>query len=84
MIGEPLTAHAVQNAFCALGIANKPLQPVFLHGSFLCTGVPTWNNPRLVVNDDQAADLSRALGKHSAAQMRNVVGKPMKKGGRSC
>ena len=48
----------------ALGIAGKPLKPVFLHGSFLCTGVPTWNNPRLVVNDDQAADLSRALGKH--------------------
>ncbi len=54
----------------ALGIAKKPLQPVFLHGSFLCTGVPTWNNPRLVVNDDQAADLSRALGQHSVAQMR--------------
>jgi hypothetical protein len=45
----------------ALGIANKPLKPVFLHGSFLCTGVPTWNNPRLVMNDDQAADLSRTV-----------------------
>jgi ribulose-5-phosphate 4-epimerase/fuculose-1-phosphate aldolase len=54
----------------ALGIAGKPLKPVFLHGSFLCTGVPTWNNPRLVVNDDQAADLSRALAGHRAAQMR--------------
>ena len=43
----------------ALGIAGKQLKPVFLHGSFLCTGVPTWNNPRLVVNDEQAADLSR-------------------------
>ena len=54
----------------ALGIAGKPLKPVFLHGSFLCTGVPTWNNPRLVVNDEQAADLSRALAGHRAAQMR--------------
>lgn len=54
----------------ALAIADKPLKPVFLHGSFLCTGVPTWNNPRLVVNDDQAADLSRALGTHVVAQMR--------------
>ncbi len=43
---------------------------MFLHGSFLCTGVPTWDNPRLVVTDDQAADLSRALGHHGAAQMR--------------
>ncbi|MGB6939510.1 MAG: class II aldolase/adducin family protein [Xanthobacteraceae bacterium] len=54
----------------ALGIAGKPLVPVFLHGSFLCTGVPTWNNPRLVVNDAQASDLSRALVNYRAAQMR--------------
>ncbi|MGB7038156.1 MAG: class II aldolase/adducin family protein [Xanthobacteraceae bacterium] len=60
----------------ALGIAGKPLVPVFLHGSFLCTGVPTWNNPRLVMNDAQASDLSRALVNYRAAQMRghgNVV-----------
>jgi len=54
----------------ALAIAGKPLKPVFLHGSFLCTGVPTWSNPRLVVNDAQASDLSRALGNNRAAQMR--------------
>ncbi len=73
----------------ALGIAGKPLKPVFLHGSFLCTGVPTWNNPRLVVNDDQAADLSRALGHHSAAQMRGhgtvIVGaRPRRKHSSAC
>ncbi len=54
----------------AMAIAGKPLVPVFLHGAFLCTGVPTWNNPRLVVNDEQAGDLSRTLGHHCAAQMR--------------
>jgi len=32
--------------------------------------VPVWNNPRLVVNEEQAADLSRALGDKIAAQMR--------------
>jgi ribulose-5-phosphate 4-epimerase/fuculose-1-phosphate aldolase len=32
--------------------------------------VPTWDNPRLVVMDSQAADLSRALGNHRVAQMR--------------
>jgi len=53
-----------------LGIAGKELVPVFLHGSFLRGGVPTWNNPRLVVNDEQAADLSRALGDKLAVQMR--------------
>jgi len=44
--------------------------PVFLHGSFLRGGVPTWDNPRLVVTDEQAADLSRALGDKMAVQMR--------------
>ncbi len=48
----------------ALAIAGKPLVPVFLHGAFLCTGVPTWDNPRLVVTDEQAGDLSRTLGDH--------------------
>ncbi len=32
--------------------------------------MPTWNNPRLVVNEAQAADLSRTLGQHRCAQMR--------------
>src|SRR5258708_23504366 len=54
----------------ALGVAGKQIKPVFLHGSFLCTGVPTWDNPRLVVNDAQAADLSHTLGRHRCAQMR--------------
>lgn len=54
----------------ALGIARKGLKPVFLHGSFLCTGVPTWDNPRLVVNDAQAADLSKSLGGSRCCQMR--------------
>jgi ribulose-5-phosphate 4-epimerase/fuculose-1-phosphate aldolase len=54
----------------AIGVAGKVLVPVFLHGSFLCTGVPTWNNPRLVVNDDQAEDLSKTLGDNRVAQMR--------------
>ena len=54
----------------ALGVAGKELVPVFLHGSFLRDGVPTWNNPRLVLNDEQAADLSRALGNKLAVQMR--------------
>src|SRR5262245_14572135 len=53
-----------------LGIAGHDIVPVFLHGSFLHGGVPTWDNPRLVVNDEQAADLSRALGDKIAVQMR--------------
>ena len=53
-----------------LGIANQDLEPVFLHGSFLHDGVPTWDEPRLVVNDELAANLSHELGGHIAVQMR--------------
>jgi len=63
-------AHLHARHATALGIAGHDIVPVFLHGSFLHGGVPTWNNPRLVVNDEQAADLSRALGDKIAVQMR--------------
>jgi ribulose-5-phosphate 4-epimerase/fuculose-1-phosphate aldolase len=63
-------AHLHARHATALGIAGHAIRPVFLHGSFLHGGVPTWNNPRLVVNDDMAADLSRALGDKIAVQMR--------------
>ncbi|WP_158880364.1 class II aldolase/adducin family protein [Rhodanobacter sp. L36] len=53
-----------------LGIAGREIVPVFLHGAFLHTGVPTWDDPRLVVNDAQAASLSAALGDHVAIQQR--------------
>ena len=53
-----------------LGIAKQDLKPVFLHGSFLHDETPTWDEPRLVVNDGLAADLSRAMGEHIAVQMR--------------
>ena len=63
-------AHLHGRHATALGIAGHDIVPVFLHGSFLHSGVPTWNNPRLVVTDAQAADLSRALGDKIAVQMR--------------
>ncbi|WP_250633777.1 class II aldolase/adducin family protein [Pinirhizobacter soli] len=53
-----------------LGIAGREVKPVFLHGAFLHTGVPTWDDPRLVVTDAQAASLSAALGKHAVVQQR--------------
>src|SRR3954466_14072990 len=63
-------AHLHARHATVLGIAGHDVVPVFLHGSFLHGGVPTWNNPRLVVTDDQAADLSRALGDKIALQTR--------------
>jgi ribulose-5-phosphate 4-epimerase/fuculose-1-phosphate aldolase len=63
-------AHLHARHATALGIAGHDIEPVFLHGSFLHGGVPTWDNPRLVVDDAQATDLSRALGDRIAVQMR--------------
>lgn len=63
-------AHLHARHATVLGIAGREIVPVFLHGAFLRAGVPTWNNPRLVMNDEQAADLSRTLGDKLAVQMR--------------
>lgn len=63
-------AHLHARHATVLGIAGRDIVPVFLHGAFLRGGVPTWNNPRLVMTDEQAADLSRTLSDKLAVQMR--------------
>jgi len=63
-------AHLHARHSILLGVARQELVPVFLHGAFLHTGVPTWDDPRLVVNDAQAAELSKALGGAVAVQQR--------------
>jgi ribulose-5-phosphate 4-epimerase/fuculose-1-phosphate aldolase len=72
-------AHLHAHHATLLGIARKALRPVFTHGAFLCDGAPTWDDARLVVEDGQAASLSRALGAADVVQMRGhgsvVVGR---------
>jgi ribulose-5-phosphate 4-epimerase/fuculose-1-phosphate aldolase len=63
-------AHLHARHATVLGIAGHDIVPVFLHGAFLRGGVPTWNNPRLVMTEAQAADLSHTLGDKLAVQMR--------------
>jgi ribulose-5-phosphate 4-epimerase/fuculose-1-phosphate aldolase len=63
-------AHLHARHATVLGIAGRDIVPVFLHGGFLRGGVPTWDNPCLVMTDEQAADLSRTLGDKLAVQMR--------------
>jgi ribulose-5-phosphate 4-epimerase/fuculose-1-phosphate aldolase len=53
-----------------LGIANRVLEPVFIHGAFIRRGISTWDNPQLVTTDAMAADLSATLGDKIAVQMR--------------
>ena len=63
-------AHLHAHHATLLGIAGQDVTPVFLHGAFLHAGVPVWENPRLVINDEQAADLSATLGDKQIVQMR--------------
>jgi ribulose-5-phosphate 4-epimerase/fuculose-1-phosphate aldolase len=63
-------AHLHAHASTLLGIARKPVQPVFAQGALFKDGVPVWDNPRLVVTDAMAISLSKSLGDKRACQMR--------------
>ena len=62
-------AHLHAHASTLLGVARKPVVPVYSRGAMF-NDVPVWDNPRLVVNDDMAASLSVTLGKRTACLMR--------------
>jgi len=63
-------AHLHSPYSTLLGIVNRDIVPVFNQGFVFGAGVPTWDNPRLVLADDMAAQLSKALGDKLAVQMR--------------
>ena len=63
-------AHLHARASTLMGIARRDIVPVFSQGGVLYGGVPTWDDPRLVLDDTAASSLSKTLGKHVACQMR--------------
>ncbi len=63
-------AHLHARASTLLGLAGREIVPVFAQAYVLRGGIPTWDNPGLVLNDDDARALSLALGGHVACQMR--------------
>jgi ribulose-5-phosphate 4-epimerase/fuculose-1-phosphate aldolase len=63
-------AHLHARASTLLGIAGRDIAPVVTQGWLAHGGIPTWDDPRLVVSDEVAGALSRTLGKHVACQMR--------------
>lgn len=63
-------AHLHARASTLMGIARREIVPVFSQGAVVHGGVPTWDDPRLVLDDTAATALSKALGKHVACQMR--------------
>lgn len=74
-------AHLHAHNSTLLGIVDKPIVPVINQAFYLHEGVPTWDDPSLVVRDDQAGELSDALGDKVACQMRGhgsvVVGESL-------
>ena len=63
-------AHLHSQWSTLLGVVNRPIVPVFNQGFMFGGGVPTWDNPALVLNDEMAGSLSKALGDKLAVQMR--------------
>ncbi len=63
-------AHLHAHASTLLGIAGRDIVPVYAQASILAGGIPTFDDPRMVLDDESAAALSRALGAHVAVQMR--------------
>jgi ribulose-5-phosphate 4-epimerase/fuculose-1-phosphate aldolase len=63
-------AHLHAHASTLMGIAGRDIVPVFSQGHVAHGGIPTWDDPRLVMSDESAVALSRSLGKHVACQMR--------------
>jgi ribulose-5-phosphate 4-epimerase/fuculose-1-phosphate aldolase len=63
-------AHLHAHASTLMGIAGRDIVPVYAPGSFLVGGVPTFDDPRLILDDASAAVLSNTIGKCVACQMR--------------
>jgi L-ribulose-5-phosphate 4-epimerase len=63
-------AHLHSPHSTLLGLVNRPMVPAYNQAFHFHGGVPTFDDPRLVVNDEQAGELSNILGDHLACQMR--------------
>jgi ribulose-5-phosphate 4-epimerase/fuculose-1-phosphate aldolase len=63
-------AHLHAPASTLMGIAGHEIEPVFAQAYVIRGGIPTWDNPGLVLNDDDARALSQTLGNRVACQMR--------------
>jgi len=63
-------AHLHARASTLLGIAGRDIFPVYSQAGFLASGVPTWDDPRMILDDTAAIGLSKTLGSSVACQMR--------------
>lgn len=53
-----------------MGILGQEIEPVFAQGYVIRGGIPTWDNPGLVLNDEDARAVSQTIGPHVACQLR--------------
>lgn len=69
-------AHLHSPHSMLLGVVDEPIVPVFNQAFRFYKGVPTFDDPRLVMTDEHAGELSDTLGDKLACQMRghgNVI-----------
>lgn len=63
-------AHLHAHASTLMGIVGQEIAPVFAQAYVIRGGIPTWDNPGLILNEDDARSLSQTLGDRVACQMR--------------
>jgi ribulose-5-phosphate 4-epimerase/fuculose-1-phosphate aldolase len=63
-------AHLHARASILMGLAGRDIVPVYSQGGVIAGGVPTWDDPRMVLDDESALALSKTVGKAMACQMR--------------
>ena len=63
-------AHLHAPASTLMGIIGQEIVPVFAQAYLIRGGIPTWDDPGLILNDEGARALSQTLGSHVACQMR--------------
>jgi ribulose-5-phosphate 4-epimerase/fuculose-1-phosphate aldolase len=63
-------AHLHAHASTLMGIAGRDIVGIYAQGSIIESPIPTYDNPRMILDDAAAVALSKALGSSIACQMR--------------
>ena len=67
-IGSVIHYHGLHST--AFTTSEHSLKPIHLMGTLFHDGIPVYDDPRLVTNDDRGTALAKALGPHRAVLMR--------------
>ena len=63
-------AHLHAHASTLMGLVGREIESVFAQGYPVRGGIPTWDDPGLILSDEGAQALSKCIGSHVACQLR--------------